>query len=92
MTKQKRGEYGTNTIKLGVKFWTNNLPEGADKKTAWKSGTIYLYDNKTKKIGHDMIRFNDINADFMEKLLGLLRNNGIKLIEIPKEKFKVVNK
>ena len=39
-----------------------------------------------------MIRFNDINADFMEKLLGLLRNNGIKLIEIPKEKFKVVNK
>ena len=91
MTKQTRKPYGENMIKVGIKFWTNNLPEGVDEKTAWKSGTIYLYKNSSKSIKPRLVRFSDINGDFQQKLFELLKEQGIKLIEVPKEKFKVVN-
>ena len=89
---KKRGAYGENMIKVGIKFWTNNLPEGADKKTAWKSGTIYLYKNDTKGIKPYLERFSDINKDFMKNLFKLLKKQEIKLIDVPKQSFVVVNK
>lgn len=30
---KKRGPYGKSTIKFSVKFFTDKLPEGTDKKT-----------------------------------------------------------
>ena len=79
-------------IKVGIRFWTNNLPEGTDKKTAWKSGVIYLYKNESKGIKPKMERFDDISRDFLDNLFELLNEQNIKLIEVPKEKFRVVNK
>ena len=92
MKKGKRGKYGQNMIKLAIRFWTNNLPDGTDEKTAWKSGVIYLYKNELKGIKPSMARFNDIKGDFMENLFELLKKQNIKLIEVPKEQFKVINK
>ena len=89
---KKRGPYGQNMIKLAVRFYTNDLPDGTDEKTAWKGGVIYLYKNELKNIKPDKKRFRDIRLDFMENLFELLKKNNIKLIETPKEKFKVINK
>ncbi|MBU2503565.1 MAG: hypothetical protein KJ879_00725 [Nanoarchaeota archaeon] len=92
MVKKERGPYGKNMIKVAIRFWTNNLPKGADKKTAWKGGALYLYKNDHKDIKPAMIMFDDINDDFQKKLFKLLNDQGIKLVEVPKEKFRVVNK
>ena len=89
---KKRGAYGEKMIKVGIHFWTDHLPEGADKKTAWKGGTIYLYKNDTKGIKPDLIRFSDINKDFMERLFKLMNKQSIKLIDVPKQNFVIVNK
>ena len=90
MTKKERGPYGKNMIKLAIRFYTNNLPEGVDKKTAWKGGVIYIYKNETKDIKPRMERFRDINKDFLPALFKLLKEEDIKLIEVPK--FNIVNK
>ena len=58
MTKSKeRGAYGKNMIRFTVKFWTNDLPPTADKKTAWQRGGITLLKNETKNIKPDKIFF-----------------------------------
>ncbi len=88
--KRTRGKYGKNMIKLAIRFYTNDLPDTADKKTAWKGGVIYLYKNEEKGIKPAMKRFRDINRDFMPSFFELLKENDIKLVEVPK--FVVVNK
>lgn len=92
MKNKKRGKYGQNMVKLAIRFWTNNLPSGTDEKTAWKSGVIYLYKNESKGIKPDFVRFDDIKVDFLEKLFSLLNKNKIKLVEVPAERFVIVNK
>ena len=36
-------------IKLSVHFWTNNLPKGADNKTAHDSGAIHIVANNARE-------------------------------------------
>ena len=87
MAKKERGPYGKNMIKLSVKFWTNNLPKEADSKTAWASGTIHLLKNELKGIKPKMAFFNNLE-EFPARLQKLLDDEGIKLVYVPKEKFK----
>ena len=76
----KKIAYGDKMLKLGLKFWTDNLPPGEGDRTAWAKGAIYLYKNKSRKIKDDQILFNSMD-EFFVKLDKLLRRNRIKLIE-----------
>ena len=88
----KRGKYGEKMIKLAVRFWTNDLPKGTDKKSAWMSGVIYLFKNESKGIRPDKIRFENVKEELMDKLFILLKRNDIKLVKRVKEEFEVINK
>lgn len=85
--KNQRGKYGKNMIRFTVKFWTNNLPIGVDKRTAWQSGVITLLKNEYKDIKPDMIFFRNL-SEFTDRFQELLNRNKITLIDRPpKEKF-----
>lgn len=88
MKENKRGPYGKSMIKFTVKFWTSNLPQGTDKKTAWASGTIHLLKNELKGIKPRMTFFRNLE-EFNSKLQKLIDDEGIRLVEVPKEKFRV---
>ena len=83
MEKKKKGEYGSNMVKVTLQFWTNNVPARADKKTAWESGVIYLNANKSKGIKSDMERFGNV-GEITPFLKTILKRNGIKLISTNK--------
>lgn len=88
--KTKRGEYGKNMIRFTIKFWTNNLPNNSDKKTAWSSGVISLLKNEFKDLKPDLIFFRDLE-EFTEKFQEIIDRNEITLVEkkgVIKKKFK----
>lgn len=87
-SKKQRGPYGKNMIRLTVKFFTNNLPKGADEKTAWVTGVIHVLKNELKGIKPKQIFFRDLE-DFPKKMQQILDESGIRLIEVPKEKFDI---
>lgn len=78
-------EWGKKMIKISVQFWTNNLPNGTDDKTAWGSGAIHMIANKHRGLKHNHIFFNNME-DFLPKLQELLNKNNVKLIKQP-DKF-----
>jgi hypothetical protein len=69
------------TIKMSIYFWTNNLPKGADYKTAWNSGSIWIGGNKARGISSDNgAIFNDFD-ELLPKMKQLLKDSGIKLLK-----------
>ena len=68
-------EWGKKMVKLSVQFWTNDLPRGSDKKTAWESGAIHVIANKGRGLKHNHIFFRDLR-EFMPKMAELLNKNG----------------
>jgi hypothetical protein len=84
MAKNEELEWGKKMIKLSVQFWTNDLPKGSDKKTAWESGAIHVIANKGRGLKHNHLFFRDLK-EFMPKMAELLNKNGIRLKQVPKE-------
>ena len=76
--------WGKKMIKVSIHFWTNNLPEGTDDKTAWASGAIHMLANKQRGLKHNHVFFNNKN-ELMPKLQELLKTNDVKLIRPPKK-------
>ncbi|MFH1200079.1 MAG: hypothetical protein V1708_03360 [Candidatus Micrarchaeota archaeon] len=85
MKNKVRKKWGENMIKISVQFWTNNLPKGADDKTAWGSGAIHMIANESRGLSHNHVFFTNME-DFFPKLNELLNRNGVKLI-MPPEKY-----
>mgnify|MGYP001569525393 CR=1 FL=1 len=73
-------EWGKKMIKISVKFWTDNLPRGVDKKTAWAKGTVHMIANPHRGLKHDTLFFNT-KEQLLSKIQELLKKNGVKLIE-----------
>lgn len=82
-------EWGKRMIKLSIQFWTNNLPKGVDKKTAWGSGAIHMIANKHKGLKHNHVFFNNVE-ELLPKLQELLNRNEVKLIRMP-AKYEIVD-
>ena len=89
MKKEAKRRWGEDMIKISVQFWTNNLPRGADDKTAWSSGAIHMIANKSRGLSHNHIFFNNID-EFFPKLQELLNRNEVKLLK-PPEKYAEVD-
>lgn len=88
MSKKTELEWGKKMIKISVHFWTNNLPKGTDRKTAWDSGAIHIIANKGRGLKHDHVFFRGMQ-EFFPKLNELLKKNGVKLIRQPDEYIEV---
>ena len=73
----KRGEYGSNMIKVIIQFWTNNI-ETTDKKVAWESGVAYLNGNKYRGIKPKMERFWAFE-DMPKAVIKVFKEGQIKL-------------
>ncbi|MFH0949207.1 MAG: hypothetical protein V1802_01840 [Candidatus Aenigmatarchaeota archaeon] len=82
--KEKKAKWGERMIKLTVQFWTNNLPEGVDNRTAWASGAIHIVAMKSRGIKHDHVFFNNLE-EFFPKMQELIDRHNVKLIEPPKK-------
>jgi len=89
MARNEDIEWGKRMIKLSVHFWTNDLPKGADDKTAWGSGAIHVVANKGRGLEHNHVFFNNID-ELLPKMGELLKRNNIKLIR-PPEKFEHID-
>lgn len=89
MKNDERGK-STKMIHVVTRFWTDNLPYGSDEKTAWASGVVYLKANKARGIKPAMLRFSNVKEDYLEKLVELLKSNGIKLKAPPKKTEDVI--
>lgn len=79
---KKRGEYGSNMIRVTVRFWTNNVGT-LDKKVAWESGVVYLNANKYRELKPQMERFDKLD-DMLGAVKEVLKKGGIKLKPNPK--------
>lgn len=85
MGKSNEREKSTKMIHVTTRFWTNDLPYGSDEKTAWASGVVYLKANKKRSIKPKLLRFSNINEDYLNTLKTLLKESGIKLKVPPKK-------
>lgn len=88
MTKEEI-EWGKKMIKVAIHFWTNNLPKGTDKKTAWAGGAIHMIANKHRSLKHNHVFFNNIE-ELLPKIQELLDRNEVKIIK-PPAKYELVN-
>lgn len=81
-------QWGKKMIKVSIHFWTDGLPKGVDKKTAWATGAIHMMANKQRGIKHNHVFFNR-KEDLLSKLQELLDKNNVKLIKL--SKYEVVD-
>lgn len=73
----KRGEYGSNMIRVTVRFWTNHV-QTQDKKVASEAGVAYLNANKHRGIKPHMERFDTLTK-MPDAVKAVLKKGGIKL-------------
>jgi hypothetical protein len=73
----KRGEYGSNMIKVTLRFWTN-YTNTTDKKVANESGVAYLNGNKFRGIKPQMERFWGFH-NMPKAVIEVLKKGGVKL-------------
>ena len=90
--------HGEKTIKLSIKFFTNNLPT-TNVKTAWDSGVVHVVTSRSRglrQIGNP-IPFNSIanpkkKPTLLEAVAKELKNQGITLLEeLSKGETRIVN-
>ena len=67
-------------LKFSVQFFTNNLPKGTNKKTAWSSGAVHILSDSVKGIKHDHEFFDLAKGDFLKKFEKLAKKHGVEFI------------
>lgn len=87
----KEIKQGDKTIKLSIKFWTNNLPTN-NLKVAWNSGVVHVMANRSRGIRSMLnpIHFNSLDEKecgktLIEAIIEVLKHERITLLKPGKE-------
>lgn len=89
MVKQTEKEKSSRTVKIKIRFFTDDLPKGP---FIWSTGTVALVTNRERRIrqeGNPLV-FHDINEIGL-KVIELLKKHGIAVLKKEGNKKVFVN-